>query len=351
MSWICEHCHTINDNNSQICRICGKSNSQYNNLNMQPPPMKLNIPIFCPSCKKLTWFVLGSQIPYECSNCGSHFESEDMKLSQCKVSCTRCDSTLSFRPGMMTFDTCPVCGTPYSPETVNIQFTSERIQHNIVPNAPIHRTTVSREQVHYNTAQVTQNTSAQQDDSPKSKTLSALKVAIACIVIFVLLFIVSIGRMVDNIAADASHSSALSTPTPTFKAISFPGNGRVSYNSSKDALAPFYIDATECSDSDFYYIVLANPKTNKAIVRIYIHKQKTVEVDVPLGTYRCYIASGNIWYGTEEKFGDDGSYEFSEELFTFYATPKEYMGHQMTLYSVYNGNMESEDTDKEHFPN
>lgn len=96
MSWICEHCHTINDNNSQICRICGKSNSQYNNLNMQPPPMKLNIPIFCPSCKKLTWFVLGSQIPYECSNCGSHFESEDMKLSQCKVSCTRCDSTLSF---------------------------------------------------------------------------------------------------------------------------------------------------------------------------------------------------------------------------------------------------------------
>lgn len=46
MSWICEHCHTINDNNSQICRICGKSNSQYNNLNMQPPTMKLNIPIF-----------------------------------------------------------------------------------------------------------------------------------------------------------------------------------------------------------------------------------------------------------------------------------------------------------------
>ena len=83
MSWICEHCHTINDNNSQICRICGKSNSQYNNLNMQPP-YEAQYTNFFSFLQKTNLVCLGSQIPYECSNCGSHFESEDMKLSQCK---------------------------------------------------------------------------------------------------------------------------------------------------------------------------------------------------------------------------------------------------------------------------
>lgn len=346
MSWICKYCNASNDDSNHICYFCKKPHSDasnhdtecYNdNCEIKGSPQnssysKLRISVICPSCNNQTKFILGEQFPSACANCGSNFKSHSKMLSQCRVICTHCDSVQSYRPGTNTLAVCPVCGNPYSPETTKVQLVNKSIS--------------------YSTVQVMPNKSAYKDGSSKKKLISVSKSFLVCVAIFVLfLIIASFGKIGDNTATGASHSSVLSTPTPTFKAISFPGNGRVSYNSSKDALAPFYIDATECSDSDFYYIVLADPKTDKAIVRIYVHKQKTVEVDVPLGAYRCYIASGNIWYGTEEKFGDDGSYEFSEELFTFYATPKEYMGHKMTLYSVYNGNMESEDTDKEHFPN
>lgn len=77
---------------------------------------------------------------------------------------------------------------------------------------------------------------------------------------------------------------------------------------------------------------------------------RTVEVDVPIGVYKLYYATGTTFYGTKLLFGDNTRYYDSDDLLTFYAGNEYYNGHTITLYSVYDGNFDTDEISEKNFP-
>ena len=81
---------------------------------------------------------------------------------------------------------------------------------------------------------------------------------------------------------------------------------------------------------------------------------ETVEVDVPIGVYKMYYASGDEFYGRKTKFGKDGHYNVADALLDFYSEVEGdyivYNGHNVTLYTVINGNLEIDTISENLFP-
>ena len=82
----------------------------------------------------------------------------------------------------------------------------------------------------------------------------------------------------------------------------------------------------------------------------YVEAGDTVEVDVPIGIYKLYYATGDTYYGKELLFGANTQYYSSDELLEFYASSQYYEGVTLTLYSVYNGNYDTDPINASEFP-
>ncbi len=54
-----------------------------------------------------------------------------------------------------------------------------------------------------------------------------------------------------------------------------------------------------------------------SIIKFYAHGESTVEIQIPLGEYEIYYATGETWYGEEEAFGKDTIYSKCEGTFDF----------------------------------
>ena len=89
--------------------------------------------------------------------------------------------------------------------------------------------------------------------------------------------------------------------------------------------------------------------TDRETLTIYIRGGDTVEVDVPLGSYEIRYAAGDTWYGEDELFGPETSYNKADDLFTFSDTGYQISGYTITLYQVVNGNLETIPLDKDRF--
>lgn len=148
--------------------------------------------------------------------------------------------------------------------------------------------------------------------------------------------------------ANGTASSARGTPTPTSKQYAFPRNGSTMNLTSKTRLAPFKVTVPD--DGHYYYIALVDVETGSKAIIVYVHSGKTVEVDVPLGRYKCYYACGSTWYGVRELFGDEGSYATFGDIFAFHVSGNYYNGHALTLYPVTNGNLDEKRIDYDDFP-
>lgn len=75
------------------------------------------------------------------------------------------------------------------------------------------------------------------------------------------------------------------------------------------------------------------------VISIFVRAGETVEVKVPLGTYRAKIASGQTWYGDEIRFGPSTSYGEFGSTFNFRIEGEQLAGHELTLTHVANGNL------------
>ena len=116
-----------------------------------------------------------------------------------------------------------------------------------------------------------------------------------------------------------------------------------------ECIAPFEV---KTGDNFNYYIFLKDTSDGgKNDISFYVEAGKTVEIDVPLGRYNLYYATGDTWYGLENKFGSKTSYY--EAPFTsldFYTTGDKVSGYTITLYSVAGGNMHTSKIDESSFP-
>ena len=114
-------------------------------------------------------------------------------------------------------------------------------------------------------------------------------------------------------------------------------------------LAPLEIIAPKSCNC---YVVLVDYKTNKAVMSFFVRSAEKAEVNVPLGTYKFYYATGYKWYGKTDNvlFGKNTVTYTSDDLLEFTFDGKYYNGHSITLYAVQGGNFGTNNIDSSEFP-
>ena len=137
------------------------------------------------------------------------------------------------------------------------------------------------------------------------------------------------------------------TTEPKLTAHTRPYNGKKIISSHKSALAPLSVFTSYGED---YYLCLTDPNSNEIEMSFYVRGGTDASVDVPLGTYEIFYATGTTWYGKDHLFGPETRYYKCDEDFTFSKTNTGYTGWDLTLYAVSNGNMDTDPVSADAFP-
>lgn len=88
----------------------------------------------------------------------------------------------------------------------------------------------------------------------------------------------------------------------------------------------------------------------KSDLAFYISPGSTVEIDVPIGVYRLYYATGETWYGKALLFGEDTATYTSDDLLEFYADDSYYNGVTLELWPQSGGNFDTKSISYDDFP-
>ena len=158
-----------------------------------------------------------------------------------------------------------------------------------------------------------------------------------------------------------SATDAIVTAAPAKVAVT---NGKMFITPSYKCVCPFTIISSSSTD---YYVYLkyqkapASTTENRTTetgsrlpyesdVAFYVKAGQQVEIDVPIGVYKLYYATGSDFYGTKLLFGEDTHYYASDDLLTFYSDTQYYNGHTITLKATYNGNFDTDPIPETQFP-
>lgn len=153
--------------------------------------------------------------------------------------------------------------------------------------------------------------------------------------------------------------SATSTPKP-FRV----HNGQTIIYGDYEGTCPFTVKAGNDSN---YYIYLeyqyapSNSTTPRELKRyaskpykgdiaFYLEKGKSYKIEVPVGVYKLFYATGDTFYGRQLRFGDETRCYTSDELLDFYCDGEYYNGHTITLYAVTDGNFDTDEIPESSFP-
>lgn len=160
-----------------------------------------------------------------------------------------------------------------------------------------------------------------------------------------------------------AHTGLVPSPTPSAYSIfehiypqapSYrPANGTIFKSPLYEGLAPFEVNAPTDSDCYVYLHCLGVYGTSRDIA-FYVREDMYFELLVPLGTYELYYATGDNWASATASnkmvFGSSTVWNVSDDLFYFTDEGEYYNGYTVTLYSVYNGNMDTDVIDASDLP-
>ena len=164
----------------------------------------------------------------------------------------------------------------------------------------------------------------------------------------------------------ADYDAALDQqPTPPQSTADLPAelkpksisNGELVLFPTGNRVAPLQVNTT--ADVNGYYIVMTsdtlvaeNAAPTKNTLSFYVVGGQSVKIDVPVGVYEIWYATGAIWYGKEEKFGSSTQYYKCEGTFDFFLDleTRTYMGWELSLYPSINGNMQTDSVNAGDFP-
>lgn len=155
------------------------------------------------------------------------------------------------------------------------------------------------------------------------------------------------------------------TTAPKLVARATPANGHVFERIGLKEFAPFSVSAPsgggiyvvmdpisfiDPENLELYSSQQLGNKVNASELRFFVRANCTAELDVPLGRYRVYYATGDTWYGEEHLFGPDTLYYKCDDEFAFTSDSEGYNGWTLTLTAVYNGNLDTDLVDESDFP-
>jgi len=125
-------------------------------------------------------------------------------------------------------------------------------------------------------------------------------------------------------------------------------NGEIVDHPVDERHAPFSVSTTPGTN---YYIVLKDLSAGSPNrTAFYVEGGKTAEIEVALGEYEVYYATGETWYGETYIFGDDTMYYKCDGTFDFYDDGEYYQGWTIELYPQTNGNMDTDPISGVDFP-
>ncbi len=150
-------------------------------------------------------------------------------------------------------------------------------------------------------------------------------------------------------------SPAPTTPLPPGPSFSepvqpLPANGtsrRYWTRSEGEQLAPLKI--ATAGGSPNYFIKVVDWERGTPILTVFIRSGQTVNVNVPLGSYRLKYASGTEWYGQKHLFGPDTAYGRAQDRFDFAVEGNQVSGYTVELIKQVGGNLRTADIRPEDF--
>ncbi len=125
-----------------------------------------------------------------------------------------------------------------------------------------------------------------------------------------------------------------------------PANGATHKYSSGEGIAPLRIITRP---GGYYFVKLVDWESNLPVMTFFIHSGKTVDVDVPLGSYKLKYAAGQSWYGEEDLFGLDTIYSQAEKKFVFKIDGNQISGYSVELILQPQGNLSTKRIAKSDF--
>lgn len=145
----------------------------------------------------------------------------------------------------------------------------------------------------------------------------------------------------DAIAAEQEAAlKAMKKPLPKS------GVHRSLFGKSRGDWPPFRINNGPGENA---LIKLVRESDGVEVISIFVRAGETVDVAVPLGSYRVKIAAGQTWYGDEIRFGPKTHYGKFSSIFDFRVDGSELAGHEVSLSRVANGNLQKLDIDANQF--
>lgn len=118
--------------------------------------------------------------------------------------------------------------------------------------------------------------------------------------------------------------------------VSKPTSGIYQNHLHLENVAPLKIITKEGNGS---YFMKIKDDIGLTVMTIFINDGETVDIKVPLGTYKILSTNGEDWYGQDYLFGPDTSYSKLKESFNFKLEGNRYIGHNLYLYKQNNGNL------------
>lgn len=125
-----------------------------------------------------------------------------------------------------------------------------------------------------------------------------------------------------------------------------PENGQVLYSNDLDRVAPLSV-VTRGNNN--FCVKLKSIGGTTDILTFFVRAGETVEIDVPLGKYTLYYATGETWYGESILFGESTLYYKADDVFDFYEADGFVNGWTIELYAQVNGNLSTESIDSSEF--
>ena len=173
---------------------------------------------------------------------------------------------------------------------------------------------------------------------------------------------------IDNMLAQNSPMDQKATQiivtTETNTNLGLFTNGQILKQPDYDCVAPFEINAGFGCNYYVYLKYVRDPSSTSVLrhlnseatppyeddISFYVESGKNVEIEVPIGVYKLYYASGDEFFGPETLFGEDTQYAVSDQDITFYGDDQYIHGCSITLYKVVNGNLSTENISEDEFP-
>lgn len=154
------------------------------------------------------------------------------------------------------------------------------------------------------------------------------------------------------------------TPKPTVKVVPaqvMPANGAVFKSPTYEKLCPFSVSVR---GDEGYYVRLkymwkpesynsrhleGKPAVIIDDLEFFVRPGQTVEMDVPVGVYKLYYATGEDWYGRAKLFGEETAFFTSSDLLEFYTDYTTFYGHTLELWEQVNGNFSTTEINESAF--